>query len=123
MMNISTLVIALFLLFSCQQGERSLLIDNPTNKPVTILFKNEEPLLIEPNTKKEIVTKYGKRILSIDAGPPQKIHLKPSEQYLLNPTLSYYYIHRVPYFENSRGKERYRNQYGETTSRIQHPNF
>ncbi len=108
------------MLSSCKGPVKELIIDNPTKIIYTISFSGLEPLTLGAKESKKINIPYGKQTISIN-GVDHKINLDADNSYILNPSMSRYYIENVVYTMNGKGADQYNRDYGKPRSDILNP--
>ncbi len=85
----------LFSLAAC--SSRDLEIDNPTDKAIMISFGDEAPMEIKRYTNKKIQVKRGMVEVAVDGNSIGEYDFSQKGDFLLNPTLSKYYIEEALY--------------------------
>ena len=107
-------VLALFL-FSCKQPIKDVLIDNPSNEALELRINDNRTVEVPANGKFPIPLKFGKVSISVNNGEKIEMNLDKDKEYLLNPSLSQYYIHHIPYALSG---SKYASDYGQVKSKI-----
>ncbi|MEO0338703.1 MAG: hypothetical protein AAF242_05765 [Bacteroidota bacterium] len=98
-------LIGMFVLFACQPVSKTITIDNPSQEKITIVLDDNETIELAAQEAKRVMTKFGKRDISINGGETETIHLKADSDYLLNPTKSTYFVENIYYFFSQSARE------------------
>ncbi len=105
-------------MLSCKQPIKDIIIDNPSSESIELLFNEQRKIEVPPNSKFPISIKFGKISIRINQGNIIKLHLDEDKDYVINPSLSQYYIENIVYSLSARGKEKYQSDYGQIKSKI-----
>ena len=107
----SNYFLALFLgclsFFSCEVPSKTITIDNPSPEKVVMVLDGIETIEVLAGEAKRVLTRFGKREISINGGEVELIQLRPDLDYLLNPTKSTYYVENIYYFFSKSARESY----------------
>jgi len=106
----------MLILTSCKKEKGKIIIDNPSDNVVKIKLAQLEEFKLEPYTKVEKEIEFGKQNILINNKTSYEINLEGGIEYVLNPTLSPYYIENRPYFISERGVDSYLRDYGSNIS-------
>jgi len=107
MKNLLLLVAISLVLFTCEAPVKNILIDNPSDKEITIEIGDDPVIKIGPHQSKEVEIKFGKRNISVNGGEAEKIHLDKEKDYLLNPLKETYYIQYAKFFTSDKIMKEY----------------
>jgi len=110
-------VIFIFSLSACNSKPKEILVDNPTEKSISIKFDQTENIIILPGEKKIISLNFGKENLVVNGDKKYELTLDTNKDYLLNPGLETYYIENIIY-GTAVGKKQYERNYGVQKSDI-----
>ncbi len=100
-MNLNKLyTLGLFLstlfIFSCGQ-ETVVTVDNPTNKPIHVIFENGYELNLEPYKSKRLTFDNLKSSVKFNGGEAETFELEKGKEYILNPSKETYYLEAFEY--------------------------
>ena len=95
-MRILTLLAFIALFSSCTQ-KKTLIIDNPTRKAIEVSFEEGFTRTIEPKSQERIVITQSTTTVYLNGEKVGDISFDGDKEYLLNPTLTNYYIEEVVY--------------------------
>ena len=95
-MRILTLLAFVALFSSCTQ-KKTLLIDNPTRKPIEVKFEEGLERTIAAKSQERIVITQSSTTVYLNGQKVGDISFDNENEYLLNPTLADYYIEEVVY--------------------------
>lgn len=95
-MRIITLLAFIALFSSCTQ-KKTLIIDNPTRKTIEVSFEEGLKRSIEPKSQERIVITQSTTTVYLNGKKVGDITFDSDNEYLLNPTLTNYYIEEVAY--------------------------
>ncbi|HAV29658.1 MAG TPA: hypothetical protein DCW93_06990 [Saprospirales bacterium] len=95
-MRILTLLAFIALFPSCTQ-KKTLIIDNPTRKAIEVSFEEGFKRAIEPKSQARIVITQSTTTVYLNGDKVGDISFDGDKEYLLNPTLTNYYIEEVVY--------------------------
>lgn len=104
-------------LSACNSKPKEILVDNPTEKSISIKFDQTENIIILPGEKKMISLNFGKENLIVNGDKKYELTLDTNKDYLLNPGLETYYIENIIY-GTAVGKKQYERNYGVQKSDI-----
>lgn len=104
--------------FSCEVPSKTITIDNPSAEKLVVVLDGIETIEVLAGEAKRVLTKFGKREISVNGGEAQAIQLKPDLDYLLNPTQSTYYVENIYYFFSKSARESHL-RYNKTKDTIQ----
>ena len=97
---------------SCKETVKEVTIDNPSDTPVVVKFENMDPVRIPALGKVSTAVTFGKQMIQVDDQEPVEVFLDEEFDYLINPTLSQYYIENVLYIIAGYGRKNYEKDYG-----------
>ncbi len=95
-MRIFTLLAFIALLSSCTQ-KKTLIIDNPTRKPIEVKFEEGHERTVAAKSQERIVITQASTTVYLNGEKVGDVTFDSEDEYLLNPTLSNYYIEEVAY--------------------------
>ena len=98
-------------LSACNSKPKEILVDNPTEKSISIKFDQTEKIIILPGEMKTISLIFGKENLIVNDDKKYEIILDSNKDYLLNPGLETYYIENIIY-GSEKGLKQYYKSYG-----------
>ncbi|NNE13530.1 MAG: hypothetical protein HKN51_01055 [Saprospiraceae bacterium] len=107
-----------FLLASCSQPIKLIIVDNPTDESITFQFGDGETFTIDANKKETFEVPFGKSTVIINGSETHEIDLDAEREYVLNPSLEDYYLQKIIYFMSARAEKKYIEDYGEIKSEI-----
>lgn len=102
-------VIFIFSFLACNSKPKEILVDNPTEKSISIKFDQSEKIIILPGEMKTISLIFGKEKLVVNDDKEYEIILDSNKEYLLNPGLETYYIENIIYGSEKGIKQYYKN--------------
>lgn len=95
-MRILTLLIFTALISSCTQ-KKTLIIDNPSRKAIEVSFEEGLERTVDAKGQERIVITQASTTVYLNGDKVGDITFGDDDEYLLNPTLSNYYIEQVAY--------------------------
>ena len=120
MKNPQILLLISFMFFvSCSEKKIPIIIDNPTDKEVKLVFNGEYHFTIGQNNKITEEVPTGKIQLQVNDEPGIELIINPGVEYLLNPTKSNYYLEYLVYSISKDGLEKYYRDYGRKSSIVE----
>ena len=110
------LILVFFL--ACNKPVKDVVIDNPSDEEITVKFNQTLDLKIPAGEKITVPLKFGKETIQVNGGEVVEIVLDEEYNYVVNPTLSQYYIESLVYTTSRAGMKNYQRDYGNITSMI-----
>lgn len=102
---------------ACNSKPKDILVDNPTEKSISIKFDQTENINLLPGESKIISLNFGKENLVVNGDKKYELVLDKNKDYLLNPGLETYYIETIVY-GSPVGIKQYYSNYGVHKSEI-----
>ena len=96
-------------LSACNSKPKEILVDNPTEKSISIKFDQTENIILLPGEMKTISIIFGKEKLVVNDDKIYEIILDNNKEYFLNPGLETYYIENIIYRSEKGIKQYYKN--------------
>ncbi len=107
MKNLFLFPLFIFLLSACQAPIKKVDIDNPSTNTITLLFDDDEPIVLAPGETKTVELQFGKRKLKVNSESVEEINLLKEYDYLINPSKATYYEEEMHYFANQAAQKKY----------------
>ena len=91
------LLLSFVALFSSCTEKKTLIIDNPTRKPIEVKFEEGLERIVAAKSQERIVITQPSTTVYLNGEKVGDVTFDSESEYMLNPTLSNYYIEEVAY--------------------------
>lgn len=91
------LLLSIVALFSSCSEKKTLVIDNPTRKPIEVKFEEGLERTVAAKSQERIVITKPSSTVYLNGEKVGEITFDSDNEYILNPTLSNYYIEEIAY--------------------------